>query len=75
MDDSTRRRFVRTTALVSIGALAGCGGDDDEGGGAQAPNESNETGEEDGEAETTAAGGEAETTEAPSFGDPRAESR
>jgi len=74
MDDSTRRRFVRTTALVSIGALAGCGGDD--GGGAQAPNETNETGA-DGDEETAdeEAGDEVETTEEMSFGDPRAQSK
>lgn len=71
MDDSTRRRFVRTTALASLGVIAGCGGTDDEdGGGAEAPDESDGGAGDDG----TEAAGESETTEEMAFGDPRARS-
>jgi|GEM_PF-5857144 len=75
MNDPTRRRFVRTTALASIGVIAGCGGTDDEdGGGAEAPNETDDEADGEGAGGDEAGGGEAETTEAMAFGDPRARS-
>ena len=39
MDDQTRRRFIRATGIASITALAGCAGDDGDGGAEETPTE------------------------------------
>jgi len=73
MDDSTRRHFVRATALTSIGLLAGCS--DGGGGGAVGTDEddgaddgTDEDGADDGEAETETPESGQEETETPESG-------
>ncbi|NLV09069.1 copper-binding protein [Halomicrobium sp. HM KBTZ05] len=73
MDDSTRRHFVRATALTSIGLLAGCS--DGGGGGAVGTDEddgADDDGADDGEAETETPEGGQEETEADMSFSPRA---
>ncbi|WP_018256889.1 hypothetical protein [Halomicrobium katesii] len=72
MDDSTRRQFVRATALTSIGLLAGCS--DGGGGGAVGTDEDDgaDDGTDDGEAETETPESGQEETEADLSFSPRA---
>ncbi|ACV47008.1 MULTISPECIES: hypothetical protein [Halomicrobium] len=77
MDDSTRRQFVRATALTSIGLLAGCsdgggggavGTDEDDGAG----DDADDDGTDDDEAETETPESGQEETEADLSFSPRA---